>query len=91
MIKRIYQMEDLEESAELLRQGPSWWVHVALFGLIFLLLATATVVGAIIRNKVRSQSQRQQILEQTAPLQRAGLTERVRATRPLTDEVYAED
>jgi hypothetical protein len=94
MIKRIYRMEDLEESAELLRQGPPWWVHVALFALIFILLATASVVGVIIRNKVRSQSRRQPGTEQSVLL-RAGRTERAdgvrEATRPPTDEMYAED
>ena len=45
MIQRVYQMEDLTESAEMLRQGPPWWLHAILFGLIALLLIAGTLLA----------------------------------------------
>ena len=47
MIKRIYQFEELTESAEVSRSGPPWWLHVALFGLILTIIAAAAVLGVI--------------------------------------------
>ena len=45
MIQRIYKMEDLTEAAEMLRKGPPWWLHAALFGIIVtILVAFATLV-----------------------------------------------
>ena len=57
MIKRIYRMEELTESAELLRAGPPWWVHVVLFGLILILLASVTVITAVLKHRLRSRAE----------------------------------
>jgi hypothetical protein len=56
MIKRIYRMEELTESAELLRAGPPWWVHVVLFGLIFVLLASVTIITAVLKHRLRGRA-----------------------------------
>ena len=56
MIKRIYQMEDLTESSEMLRQGPHWWIHATLFGLILVLLAAVSVISAVIRSRLKNQA-----------------------------------
>ena len=52
MIRRIYRMEDLTESAEMLRQGPPWWLHAVLFGLIALLLITGALLT---RNRIQKK------------------------------------
>jgi hypothetical protein len=44
MIKRIYDIDELTESAELIRSGPPWWLHAALFALILLVLAGVSVL-----------------------------------------------
>ena len=38
MIKRIYLIEELGGSSEMLRSGVPWWLHGILFGLILLLV-----------------------------------------------------
>lgn len=56
MIKRIYQLDDLKESAELLRQGPSWWVHAVLFGLIVVLITTVSIISGILNERAKRQA-----------------------------------
>lgn len=55
MIKRIYQMEDLAESSEMLKQGPPWWLHAILFGLILGLIAAVSIISGIAQQRIRSQ------------------------------------
>lgn len=57
MIRRIYEMEDLTESAEMLREGPPWWLHAILFGLIALLLGAGAVISRSMAKKVSGQPQ----------------------------------
>ena len=56
MIKRIYQLDDLKESAELLRQGPSWWVHAVLFGLIVVLITAVSIISGILNERAKRQA-----------------------------------
>lgn len=56
MIKRIYQMEDLAESSEMLKQGPPWWLHAILCGLILALLAAVSIISGIAQQRIKSQA-----------------------------------
>jgi hypothetical protein len=56
MIKRIYQMEDLAESSEMLKQGPPWWLHAILFGLILGLLAAVSMISGMAQQRIKSQT-----------------------------------
>ena len=56
MIKRIYQMEDLAESSEMLKHGPPWWLHVILFGLILGLLAAVSIIGGMAQQRIKGQT-----------------------------------
>jgi len=56
MIKRIYQLDDLKESAELLRQGPSWWVHAVLFGLIVVLIAAVSIISGTLNARAKKHA-----------------------------------
>ena len=56
MIKRIYQMEDLAESSEMLKQGPPWWLHAILFGLILGLSAAISIISALAQHRIESQT-----------------------------------
>ncbi|PYT07944.1 MAG: hypothetical protein DMF60_06050 [Acidobacteria bacterium] len=59
MIKRIYQMEDLAESAEMLKHGPPWWLHAILFGLILGLLAAVSIISGMAQQRIKSQTSSQ--------------------------------
>jgi hypothetical protein len=56
MIKRIYQMEDLAESSEMLKDGPPWWLHAILFGLILGLIAAVSIISGMAQRRIKSQT-----------------------------------
>lgn len=56
MIKRIYQMENLAESSEMLRLGPPWWLHAILFGLILGLIAAVSIISGMAQQRIKSQA-----------------------------------
>lgn len=59
MIRRIYEMEDLTEAAEMLRKGPPWWLHAALFGLIAALLVAGALLGGNYTKRAGGQTRPQ--------------------------------
>lgn len=56
MIKRIYQIEDLAESSEMLKHGPPWWLHAILFGLILGLIAAVSIISGMAQQRIKSQT-----------------------------------
>jgi len=56
MIKRIYEMDDLAESSEMLRHGPPWWLHAILFGLILGLIAAVSIISGMAQQKIKSHA-----------------------------------
>lgn len=53
MIKRVYKMEDLTDSAEMYRSGPPWWLHVMLFGLIMFLISAISILSAFLERGIK--------------------------------------
>ena len=54
MIKRIYLIEELSESAEMLQRSVPWWLHGILFGLIILVLLSASIISVTMPGKNNS-------------------------------------
>jgi len=48
MITRIYRMEELTDSAEMLRTGPPWWFHLLLVLLILLLIGAGPIMAVFL-------------------------------------------
>ncbi|HKS27701.1 MAG TPA: hypothetical protein VJS44_07770 [Pyrinomonadaceae bacterium] len=65
MIKQIYELEELTESAEMLRTGPPFWLHALLFGLILALLVATSIV--IRKASARPSGPQQQKIEFADP------------------------
>jgi len=48
VVTRVYRMEDLEDAAEMVREGPPWWFHALLLSLISLLAAAMMIVAVLL-------------------------------------------